>query len=367
MSFESGSVSFRMFHVPHRLPKDIVERFAQRAAPPLKSMGTEPIHGWIGGRHLLDVPITDENAYFGGYLRLQLLKAERKVPKSLLRAECMLEEFAHMRAENKPFVDRKTRSEIRKNVMARLLPTMPPTLKGIPFVYDDRAQIIYAGATSEAQTEAFRIHFRNAAGFDAIPLTAATAAVQFAGNVGNWGKTSFSPEVPDSAMDETPGLDFLTWLWFASEARGGLFDTKQHGRVAIALEGPLLFTRVGEGAHEIAVRNGLPTISVEAQTALLSGKKLERAKLILGRTGDENWSCAFDTDAFVFRSLKLPELKEVLDAASTFQDRILKLDLFRELLLDLFEQFVAERGNPPRWANTQKEIHRWVTSRTSKR
>ncbi len=367
MSFENGLISFRIFHVPHRLPKNAVERFAQRAAPPLKSMGVDPVHGWIGGRHLLDVPITDENAFFGGYLRLVLLKAERKVPKSLLRAECMLEEFAHMRLENKPFVDRKTRSDIRKQVMARLLPTMPPTLKGIPFVYDERASVLYAGATSENQTEAFRINFRNAAGFDAIPITAATAAVQSGANIANWGKTSFSPEVPDSAMEETPGLDFLTWLWFASEARGGLFDTKEHGRVAVALEGPLLFTRVGEGAHEMSLRHGLPTISAEAKTALLSGKKLERAKLILARSGDENWSCSFDTDAFVFRGLKLPESKEILDAASMFQDRVQKLGQFREMLMELFAQFVAERGDPRRWANTQKAIHRWVADRTSKR
>ena len=75
MSFENGSISCRIFHVPHRLPKDAVAQFALRAAPPLKSMGPEPVHGWVGGRHLLDIPINDENAFCGGYLRLVLLKA----------------------------------------------------------------------------------------------------------------------------------------------------------------------------------------------------------------------------------------------------------------------------------------------------
>jgi len=367
MSLEHGSISFRIFRLPHRLPKDVVERFARHAAPPLKSMGTDPVHGWVGGRHLLDVPITEENAFHGGHLRLVLLKAERKVPKSLLRAECMLEELAHMRAENKPFVDRKTRSDIRKQVMARLLPTMPPTLKGIPFVCSERDGILYAGATSETQTDAFCLNFRNTTGLDSIPLTAETAALELGTSTRAWGKTSFTPELPDSAMEETPGQDFLTWLWFGSEARGGLFDTQQHGRVAVAVEGPLLFSRVGEGAHVMSLRDGLPTISAEAKTALLSGKKLERAKLLLARSSDETWSCSFDADAFVFRSLKLPESKEMLDAASGFQDRIQKLDLFREILFDLFAQFAAERGEPSRWANTQKQIHRWVADRTSKR
>jgi len=43
--------------------------FAKHAAPPLKSIGTEAVQGWVGGRHLLDVPITEDNAVYGGYLR----------------------------------------------------------------------------------------------------------------------------------------------------------------------------------------------------------------------------------------------------------------------------------------------------------
>jgi hypothetical protein len=363
MSLESGAISIRIFQLPQRLPQDAVERFAVKAAPPLKSMGTEPVHGWTGGRHLLDVPITEENATFGGHLRLCLLKAERKVPAALLKAECKLEEQAHMKAENKPFVDRKTRSEIRKNLVARLLPTVQPSLKGTFFTVDDNS--VYCTAVSESSCEAFRIHFRNTIGFDPIPLTAETAAVLANSNLADWGKSSLSPEIPNSAVDETPGADFLTWLWFVSEARGGLLETK-NGKLAIAIEGPLLFTRAGEGAHQTTLKDGLPTLSAEAKTALLSGKKLERAKLILGLTGDQRWSCSFDAGDFVFRGLRLPESKEMLDAASDFQNRVQQIGLFRDLLLDLFKQFVSERGSPEKWTVTQKEIHAWVEEKSVK-
>src|SRR5215211_3800967 len=103
MSFESGSIAFRMLYVPHDLPKDVLKQFAKFAAPPLHSIGTEASQGWVGGRHLLDVPITEENAFYGGYLRLMLMKAERKVPTALLYAECMLEELAYMQSEGKQF------------------------------------------------------------------------------------------------------------------------------------------------------------------------------------------------------------------------------------------------------------------------
>lgn len=366
MSFESGSIACRVLIAQQPLPADAVDRFARQAAPPLNRMGPEQAHGWVGGRHLLDLPITEENAYFGGYLRLSLMKAERKVPTSLLRAECLLEEFAHMRAEGKPFVDRKTRSLIRKDVLARLLPQMPPTLKGISFVHDDRAGVVYVGATTDKQLDAFRVNFLSTTGLDLIPLVAETAAAQRRKiDVRGWAKSSFSPEVDDEEMDHTPGQDFLTWLWFASEARGGIFNSGTSGDLAVAIEGPLLFVRAGDGAHETALRRGLPTVSAEAKTALLGGKKLRRAKLLLARA-DETWSCSFDADTFVFRALKLPEPKETLDAASRFQDRIQKLDLFRELFLELFDRFLDDRGEPARWAAVKQEIHRWAQERSTR-
>jgi len=367
MSFESGSVSFRMFYVPRPLPDDARERFDRHAAPPLKSLGSESLQGWVGGRHLLDLPITDENAYYGGHLRLTLMKAERKVPQSLLRAECMLEEVAQMQVEGKPFLDRKTRSNIRKEVLHRLLPQMPPTLKGVPFVYDERAGILYATATTDSQLDAFVVNFQTTTGIDLIPVFADTAAAKRRQvNVRDWTRTSFSPEVADEEMDDTPGLDFLTWLWFASEARGGLFKSKDHGDIGVALEGPLLCTRAGEGAHEMALRKGLPTVSAEAKTALLSGKKLRRAKLMLALP-DEAWSCSFDTQTFVIRSLKLPDPKEMLDPASRFQERILKIGLFRDLLFEVFDRFLNDRCDPKKWIAAKKEIHQWVTARSTRK
>jgi recombination associated protein RdgC len=363
MSFESGSIAIRMFYVVKGLPKDVVEKFAKHEAPPLKSIGTGAAQGWVGGRHLIDVPITEENAYYGGYLRVALVKAERKVPGSLLRAECMLEEVAYMRAEGKTYVDRKARSDIRKDVMSRLLPTMPPTLKGIPLVYDDREQVLYAGALSESQLDAFLIGFKGTVGVNLIPVNAGTAAAKRRGiNVADWRKTSFSAEVEDEEMEDAPGLDFLTWLWFASEARGGIFATKEYGEIGVAIEGPLLFTRAGAGAHEISLRKGLPTVSAEAKTALLSGKKLRRAKLMLARA-DEKWTCSFDAEMFVFRGVKLPEPKEMLDPASRFQERVMRLGDFRVLFFELFDRFLDDRSDVKKWAATKKEIHQWSAER----
>ncbi len=80
MSFESGSIGCRLFFVPDEIPDDVVERFAAQAAPSLDALKDEPVQGWVGGRHLLDRVITEENAYTAGFLRLVLMQAERKIP-----------------------------------------------------------------------------------------------------------------------------------------------------------------------------------------------------------------------------------------------------------------------------------------------
>lgn len=367
MSFESGTVSFRWFHLPEPFPVDALERFAQNAAPPLKTLGTDTLQGWVGGRFLLDVPITEENAQYGGRFRMILLKAERKVPASLFKAECMMEEFALLRAQSKPFLRRAEKVELRRQVMERLLPAMPPTLHGIPFVYEPGGHLLCAAAVSEAQAEAFRLHLVRTLTREVYPVNAETAAAMLRVDVRMWPRTSFSPEVPDSEVGDSPGPDFLTWIWFHAETRGGVVKDDAHGEFAATVDGPLMFAREGEGAHEIVLRKGSPLASAEAKACLLAGKKLRRAKLVMARA-DHAWSCGFDADTFTIRSLKLPEDEEMAaDPVSRFQSRMMRLDDFRDLFLALYGRFVAERNHARRWAATTGEIREWVKGRASRR
>jgi hypothetical protein len=46
---------------------------------------------------------------------------------------------------------------------------------------------------------------------------------------------------------------------------------------------------------------------------------------------------------------------------------MLKLGLFRELFLTLFDKFVEERSSPKTWAATTDLMRRWVKDRSSRR
>jgi len=365
MGLENGSISFRMFYIPHRLPPDYIKLFAKKAAPPVNKNLKEPIHGWVSGRHLLDREITDENAFLGGYLRLTLMKAEKKVPESLLKAECKIQELAELRETQSSFLKKERKIEIKKEVMERLLPEMPPTLTGISIVYDDRTNILYASSISDKQTQALMISMRETIEKDIIPLTPRTLALQQKRiNEKDLPPVSFSPELEDSLAGGTLGQDFLTWLWFYSEVKGGTVDTDR-GRFTIAIQDPLIFVREGEGAHEIIIRKGSPLVSGEVKIALLNGKKLTFARIIIARDKLQ-WECGLDANHFIFRSLKLPK-GQPLDPVSKFQERMLSLDTFREAFTGFFDLFLENRASPGLWKSAQKEIHKWVSDRIAKR
>jgi len=361
MSFESGSVSLRMFYVPKELPEDIHELFAEHTIGSIDSLGDEEIHGWVGPRHLLDREISEATAWPGGYLRLTLAQAQRKIPATLLRAECRIEEMVWMNAEQKDYINRQTRSEIKKEVQERLLPQMPPTLKGIDFVYVRGAGLLYVTAMSENQLDAFLVNFTAITGVQLIAADPASMAWRVAqSRVDNWHNWGFAA---DQWADCAPGREFLMWLWFNSEARDGEINLSENGPFAILVEGPLLFDQEEQG--ETILRKGEPMVSAETRAALLSGKKLRRAKLTLAQ-GEEIWNCTLDADEFIIRGLKLPKT-EAYDVLGKFTERMEHLDKFQCVFTELYKQFVEMRDNDAARDTLRKEMREWILQRPSRK
>jgi hypothetical protein len=364
MSLESGNLSYRMFYMRPGLPEDHLDKFARYALPPIETLGSGDITGWVSGRHLLDRNITDENAYLAGYLRLTLCKAERKIPPALLKAECKMEELAEMQARGISFLKRKEKAEIKKQVVERLLPEMPPTLTGIDFVCEQNSEILYATAISDKQMDAFSIQFKEATGIGLIPLTPFTvAAHERKVDLRDLAPTSFSPDCPDDTAEDQIGRDFLTWLWYFSEACGGIASLDV-GSASVMIEGPLSFIFEGNGAHETVLRKGMPVVSAEAKTALTCGKKLKRAKVTFA-CNENSWTTNLDADDFALRGTKLPQ-GENLDPVSRFQDRVLAMESLREIIIGFYQRFLDERLNKDEWQAVRADIHKWVSNRKTR-
>jgi hypothetical protein len=94
----------------------------------------------------------------------------------------------------------------------------------------------------------------------------------------------------------------------------------------------------------------------------MSGKKLAKAKLSLVR-GEDVWSGNFDAVEFVMRGMKLPEDPDKLDPVSRFQDRLIKIGEYREMMFTLYDMFVDARSDRGNWKSEKADIHEWVKNR----
>jgi hypothetical protein len=359
MAFDNGSVSFRLFYLQHPYDSGLVDAFARNAAPPIASLNRDPISGWVSWRHLFDREITDATCVMGPYLHAQLMRAEKKVPASLLRAHVQMEEDIERRARETDHLPRAVKAEIKQRVTESLLPKMPPTLSSIPVVVDFRNSLLLASAMTDKQIDTLSPAFKETA--DALPvlLTPETAALRRKQvNANDLEPVSFSPDTTlDPPHEGTLGMDFLTWLWFAWEKEGGVYHLPDGREFGVMLEGPLTFFREGQGAHEAVLRKGSPLNSREAGTALLCGKKLKRAKVVVAHN-DEVYSATMDAD-FAFRSVKLPK-GEQIEPAGKFEERMLFIETFWSVWLTLYDRFLDLRADPKQWPKTLGAMRTWI-------
>jgi len=362
MSFEHGSVSLRLFYPQpgSSIPEQPFEKFAADAVAPIDAIPVEGCVGWSTGRHLLDSNINEDSGMVAGRIRLSLVKAIKKIPSALFKAECKQEELALMAAKGVAFLCRKERSEIKERIAVRMLPAMPPSLSGIDIVRDSNSGFIYTTACSVAQADMFSSNWNKSTGqqtYAYLPVIAANKVAGF--KSGALAPTSFSPDIENEACDHDLGTEFLTWMWYFSEECGGV-----NNNYAFHLDGPFTFVHEGAGAHVVVIRKGNPGIAQEAKSALLAGKKLKKAKLTIAK-GDMQWVCSIDGSEWTFGSLKLPK-SEAVDLLGQFEERMMNIASFVEAFEGLFLKFIDIRMSKNRWEDEVSKIKQWVSDRVGK-
>ncbi len=364
MAFDQGNITFRICKLPEAMPQDTVERFAANAAGTLDSVMDEPQWGWVTPRHMLDTNITEDSIKFNGYYHLCLRQAERKIPASLLTAECRIAELSKMAESGAEHLSKKDRKAIKEEVRKHLLPQMPPQLAGTYCVIDTAENLLFTTAVSQHAFEIFAAWFVKTIGFEPIPLTPDVAAeVLFGMDSGNIPSLCISPALDqkDGEGNGTLGENFLTWLWYYQEARGGMLPQSKLGSFALMIDGPLAFIAEGAGAFESVVRKGTPTISAEAKAALMVGKKLKSAKFILAQDQNIEWSCVLDANEFTFRGLKLPE-GEAMDPLGIFEERMTNLYTFHSVFFGLFEKYIREMSDSEKAEAYKEKAKEWISN-----
>lgn len=161
------------------------------------------------------------------------------------------------------------------------------------------------------------------------------------------------------------GQDFLLWLWFKSEERGGTIHVPGAGDVGVVFEKHMLL-EVGEGEDlEKLICQGLKAELREARTGLALGKKPEQARFLLA-IGDYEWHVSLKGSLFEYRSVSVPKTmtqSEEADDPAAWEARLLdRIGLFERVsrtVDDLFRLFLEQRLAPG-WAEELTRIQKWI-------
>ena len=165
------------------------------------------------------------------------------------------------------------------------------------------------------------------------------------------------------------GQEFLAWLWYKSEERGGTVELPGTGDILVVFEKHMLL-EYGEGADsEKLICRGLQTELKEARAGLALGKKPEQARIRLGR-GDFEFSVTLTAATMEFRSVRLPKTAGAGDGddPDSLDGQILeRIGLFEEVINmvnELFRVFINIRGSS-QWSEELVKIRSWVNSGAS--
>jgi hypothetical protein len=161
------------------------------------------------------------------------------------------------------------------------------------------------------------------------------------------------------------GQEFLTWLWYKSDERGGTIELPNAGDIQVVFEKHMLL-EYGEGeALEKAICQGLHTELREARTGLITGKKLEQARIMLV-LGEYEFHLTLKGSLFEFRSVKLPKTMagveegddpeavegRLLDRAGLYETAVHTVD-------ELFRLFLKVRVSPE-WPEEMERVRTWI-------
>jgi len=161
------------------------------------------------------------------------------------------------------------------------------------------------------------------------------------------------------------GQEFLAWLWYKSEERGGSVEVPDIGDIQVVFEKHMLL-EFGEGeASEKVICRGLQTELREARAGLRMGKKPEQARIRLTR-GEYEFNVTLAAAALEFRNVRLPKTVAAGDEGDdpeSVEGRILeRISLFEELaglVNELFRMFVVVRASN-QWPDELLKIRLWV-------
>lgn len=371
MGLGKGNLTFCRYRLQGKLPgglHDFLDRQIRRHAfRELAPGGEEKSAGWTSLENLLDTKFEGANYAIGDYVVLAMRMDRKILPSSLLKIK-MLEEETRSRAAGKRSLSKSGREEMKERVRAALLAKTQPVPSFFDVCWSLSQNWVLFGSLSPKVNEEFQALFKNSFQLSPYPWVpwgqADAAGIPAASAAPLSGGVFLNPEAQgDPSSPALLGREFLTWLWFKSEERGGAVAVPGGTDVEV-LFGRRVVLESGEGEYaQSVVCQGLHADLIEGKTAIREGKKIKEARMRLTR-GSEEWEFTLKGDAFQFQSLRLPagDNEDRLDGdrEGIILERIYLVEKAVNTMEGLFSIFQNRRRSPQWAAEEIPRLKNWL-------
>ena len=162
--------------------------------------------------------------------------------------------------------------------------------------------------------------------------------------------------------DPIIGQDFLTWLWFACEAREGRFSAPELGDFLVFVE-QKVSVQGGDGENvETAQVSGPHSALSEARQGLKGGKRVNRAQVRFEQDGAA-WTLTLKAEDLSPNLLRTPKIEtkteEGDDPDAPFLEKMYLLERAGALLDAVFGEFLKLRFSRA-WTDELASFSRWL-------
>jgi hypothetical protein len=342
MSFESKSLSMTACHLPDISEanwEDIKMRIVSKPVPNADSIQEEAQWGWAGKASAIQKPTMENIMVDQDIMHFRYTCLERKIPAATKNAHISLRSEQRREQTGMPYLSRKEKKEIRKDVTDDLLDDQPAQLVSIEVLYRIGSNTLFIGTTSTRSVDGVAAQLMVEAGFPNLyPMYAHERAL-----VLTEGKSKEMFQEPLEFTeylqeDILPGRDFLVWLWHScvnsTDSTGGKFE----------LDDDILFAAIGSSIHmefdekKVNFTSEVASASKGAIYALKSGFTPAKYKLKFGFR-EQVWKLTLDADTLSYGSVTLPDSEET-DSIEHFRERVYFMEMLDSFINNLYFSYL---------------------------
>ncbi len=374
MGLLKGNLSFTRYRLPQgrpgQFPGDMGGQLRKYAFQEMSSGAQQKSVGWTSLENLLDTKFAYGSYAWGAYFAFSFRVDRRTISPALLKLRLLEAERKYLDGSRKGTLSKGQREEIKERVCLELLKQTPPNPSFYDVCWSPGDHWLIFGSLLPKITEDFEKWFEKTFDCPLSPLVPWDPRYLDPGTARKI--TSLSQGVflaPQSAPENSRdpsflGREFLTWLWFKSEERGGAVMIPGKGDVEVLFARRLILES-GEGEYcESVICQGLHADLKEGKAAIREGKKVKEARIRLGVETDQ-WELTLKADRFEFQSVKLPAGIAINEEEEGEKEgRILeRIDLTERVMKavdQLFAAFLSKRLSSQWSAEEIPRMRKWA-------